>query len=252
MEKKFLEPLLTECTKFTKNIAVSYGDKLYDGTEDDVEGFLMYFKYKYPFIKFLKYTVDLTKTDLKGVVKRPTAYWCNLARWNGFQALKENVSWFMFIDGDEIPEGNEVLKWLQVTQLDQNFVYKLANYWYFKHVTFQAQTWEDSILLVHSRYLTEQSVFHDLERDGIIKVANTHQKRKVDSLSGKPMFHHFSWVRGKEGLAKKLSTWAHRDDIFHGVDVKSIVDFIYKNDEVNDCVHNYKYTRVEDIFNIGL
>lgn len=254
-EQAFLPAVLEQCAKFTNHIAVSYGDKMFDGTsEAHVEPFLEYYKFKYPFVKFIKYEVDLVDaTPRRGVVNRPTAYWCNLARWLGIQALKgDGVDWYLFLDADEIPEGEVFREWLHDATLDPVYAYKFLNYWYFKDVVFQAKTWEDSILFAHIGHLTEDTVFHDDERDGILKVSGAKQHRNIPGRNNLPMFHHFSWVRSKHGLEKKMRTWAHRDDIFKNVDVKAIIEYIYRNDNVNDVVHNYEYQVVDNKYNIVL
>lgn len=250
-EKPFLDSILEQCKNITKNIVVSYGSHMYDGTVEDIDDYINFYKYKYPQVKFIKYEVDLQKTDLKGVKKRPTAYWCNLARWEGYMYLKDKVDWFLFLDADEIPESKLFVAWFKSVYIDKRYIYKLANYWYFKTIHNQATTFEDSILLVHKQYLDENSIFHDDERDGIIKVSNAPQQRMI-MYNDKPIFHHYSWVRGKEGIAKKLKTWAHRDDLFKGADVSAIIDHMYKNDDINDFVHNYTYVKVDNIFNISL
>ena len=251
-ERNFLNASLEQCSLFTKHIVVSYGTHTYDGVKEDIDGFLTFFKYKYPHVLFLEYIVDINKRNLKGVISRPTAYWCNLARWQGYERMKEEVDWFLFIDADEIPEGGRFDEWLKDTQLQAVYIYKLANYWYFKHAVNQATKYEDSIVLVNKTYLNENTIFHDDERDGILKVSRAPLHRIVLGVDGKPMFHHFSWVRTKNGLSKKIKTWAHRDDIFKNADVESIIDYIYKNDDVNDCVHNYEYTKVKDMFKVDL
>lgn len=251
-EKPFIDALLKQCSLITQHIAVSYGSHLYDGTQEDnsyVTGFL---RRKYPHVKFLEYKVDIQEDMYKkqGVVKRPTAYWCNLARWIGIEKLEE-VDWFFLIDADEIPDAAALMTWLQDATLEKDYAYKLANYWYFKDVVNQATTFEDSILLIHRSHLTTSTVFHDDERDGILSVSGVKQHRMVMGRNG-PMFHHFSWVRSKDGLAKKLRTWAHRDDIFKNAPVDNIVGFIYKDDNVNDIIHRYNYKKVENMFDINL
>lgn len=251
-EKAFIDTLLSQCLEISDDIAVSYGSHLYDGTQEDNTYITEYLRKKYPQVKFIEYKVDV-KDDLykkPGVVKRPTAYWHNLARWEGVEALK-NVDWFFFIDADEIPEATRVRKWLSSTTLSKEYAYKLANFWYFKEITNQSTTFEDSILLIHRDHITKSSIFHDNERDGIIRVSKVKQNRMVME-DNTPMFHHFSWVRSKDGLAKKLRTWAHRDDIFHNAPIEQIIDYIYKDDNVNDIVHRYHYKKTNNIFNIVL
>jgi hypothetical protein len=254
IERAFLDAQLEQCSKVSPHIVVSYGNMLYDGTHEDCDVYMSPLKAKYPHVRFVQYGVDLVKDPFSfpGVVKRPSAYWHNMARWTGFQSMDPSVGWLFLIDGDEIPEGERVNEWLEASSLKKNYVYKLANYWYFKLPVFQAQTHEDSVLLLHRDYLCFDNVFHDDERDGILKMSQAPQARMVYGLDGRPMFHHYSFVRSPEGLAAKLRSWAHRDDMFKGADINQIIAFVYRNDEVNDFVHGYAYSTVANQFNISL
>jgi hypothetical protein len=251
-EKIFLEPLLKECLKFSKDIVVSYGEHLYNGVPEDIEHINKY-KEEYPDVQFIGYPVDVT-LDIgkrKGVINRPMAYFHNLARWTGVQALN-NKEWVFIIDSDEIPEGDKVEEFLSFDVLDETECYKMANYWYFKSPENQAETIEDSVLLIHYKYLTENNIFGDNERDYLIPSSESKLQRGVTSVDNKPIWHHYSWVRTKEGLKHKVKNWAHSNDIFKGVDVDELIKFIFKDDNVNDVVHNYKYNKVENKFNILL
>jgi len=71
-------------------------------------------------------------------------------------------------------------------------------------------------------------------------------------IDNKPIFHHYSGVRSKEGLIHKFKNWGHADDIYKGVDTNKLIEYIYKNADVNDVIHNYKYIKVPNQFNIIL
>jgi hypothetical protein len=186
----------------------------------------------------------------KGVVNRPTAYWHNLARYTGVNALK-NKSWVFIIDCDEIPDGNAVKKWLEfaLPVLKETECYKIATYWYFKDTTNQSTILEDSILLIHYKHLTEENIFGDWERDYLIPASKCVLLRQVLGLDRQPMFHHYSWCRTREGLKHKLKNWGHSNE-YENID--GMLEFIYHDDEVNDIIHNYKYNKVPNKFNIRL
>ena len=251
LEHPFIRVVLERCSHITSHIAVAYGTHLYNG-EPEVNSTTDDLKNAFPHVSFVQYEVDPTDdmTTKPGVVKRPTAYWCNLARWVGFQAIAHKVEWVFFIDADEIPDHVLLNEWFSRNTLDPRYVYKFLNYWYFKDVTHQATTHEDSILFVHKSYITETTVFHDNERDGIISMSKAPTKRRVGYDGNTPMFHHYSWVRTRSGLRTKLLSWAHRDDMFKGADVDAIVEYVYRDDNVNDFVHNYTYIKVPNIFGI--
>jgi hypothetical protein len=241
-ERIFLGPILSECKKFSDDIVVSYGSHLYDGqieSNDFTE---------YPDIKFVEYKVDISlpNKDRCGVVNRPTAYWHNLARWSGIQLIRHE--WVFLIDCDEIPDGNRLSEFFKSFVLDETKCYKFANYWYFKDPTNQSLSLEDSILLIHSKYLSTNNIFGDWERDHTIRNSGATLERMI--MKNEPFFHHYSWVRSKDGLRHKISSWAHSNDIFRNANIDSIIEYIYKDDNVNDIVHRYSYKKVKNFFNI--
>lgn len=249
-ERAFINALLTECLKFSNDIVVSYGSHLYDGTPED-ETHISELKEKYNSIQFVRYDVDVS-LDLykqKGVYKRPTAYWHNLARWTGVQELK-NKEWVFVIDADEIPEGDLVKQWLQVAELRKTECYKIATFWYFKHPTNQASVLEDSILLIHADYLTEDTLFGDFERDFTISKSKCLLKRLTKGVSNAILWHHYSWVRPKKELTHKIKNWGHSNDMFRNIDADKLVDYIFRDDNVNDVVHGYDYISVINKFNL--
>lgn len=253
-ERMFLDPLLKECSKFSDDIVVSYGSHLYDGTMEDLDHIKEY-QEKYPNIQFVCYIVDKT-IDLskqKGVQYRPTAYWHNLARWTAIKALKKR-EWVFIIDADEIPEGDLVKHWLDLVGpvLNDNECYKIATHWYFKSPCDQATVVEDSILLIHSKHLTENNIFGDYERDHLIKESKCILRRQIVDDYRQIMWHHFSWVRSKKGLEHKIANWGHCEDIFKGANAKDLVDYIYRDNNVNDIVHKYTYRKVDNRFSISL
>jgi len=252
-ESMFIDALLTEAQKFSNDIVVSYGSKLYNGQDED-PAIISRLKEDYPAVQFVCYEVDksLDMTKQRGVVRRPTAYWHNLARYTAVQHLKHNDGWVFVLDADEIPEGEKVKEWFEDRGdvLNQGHCYKLANYWYFKYPIFQSKTFEDSVLLIHKKHLTEENIFGDFERDFLIQNSGTKLQRPIMGLDNKPMWHHFSFVRTKEGIKRKLLSWGHADDIFKGINVDEIIGYMYKDDQPNDFVHRYEYNRVPNKFNI--
>lgn len=251
-EKIFLDALLRECSKFSDDIVVSYGSHLYDGTIEDLDHIKEY-QTRFPNVQFVCYVVDkdLDLKKQKGVVARPTAFWHNMARWTGIRALK-NKEWVFLIDADEIPEGDLVKEWLDQVMdvLNCSECYKIATHWYFKSPTNQSMQVEDSILLIHYKNLTEDNVFGDYERDHLIRASKCGLRRQVVNSRREIMWHHFSWVRSRDGLRHKVLNWGHREDVFKGVDVNALMEKIYKDDNVNDIVHGYSYRKVDNKFNL--
>jgi hypothetical protein len=244
----FLDAMLTQCMKFTDDIVVSYGSHFYDGTPES-EGHYAILRATYPTVRFVQYAVDVAQPSatMKGVQSRRTAYWCNLARWTGVQALARR-EWVFFLDVDEIPEGDRVKEFLDHVLLRPDTSYKLSNYWYFKAPIHQATAYEDSIVLIHGSHLTEEAIFGDGERDHIVGSTPT-CKRSVPGMNGKPLFHHYSWVRSRAGLRQKLTSWSHSSDYPNH---EELVNQVFVDDDVHDIVHRYTYRQVPNYFRIDL
>ena len=254
LEQIFIKKLLDECLRFTDDIVVSYGDKLYNGEPED-EDFIENLKMEYPYVTFVKYIVDLDMPIeyRKGVQNRPTSYYHNLARWTAINALK-NKEWVFVIDADEIPDGQLVQQWFERYKhsLHPFNAYKFANYWYYKEPTYRAKNIEDSVLLAHYSILSiEDNIFGDFERDHIIGNSGVHVIRQT-TLNYVPMWHHFSFVRTKKSLHKKLTSWAHIDDDFKHLNAIDIINHIYRTNQPNDIIKRYDYNIVPNKFNIQI
>jgi hypothetical protein len=251
-ERAFIDALLTQCLIFSSDIVVSYGSHLYDGAPEDLDH-IAQCQSAFPTVKFVSYPVDIT-LDLNlraGVNNRPTAYWHNLARWTAYQALT-NKEWAFVIDADEIPDGMLVAQWLErvFPLLKKNECYKMANYWYFKDPMNRAETLEDSVLLIHAAHINKETVFGDNERDHLLRESGCKPLRRVRGRHNEVLWNHFSWCRSRKGMEHKIRNWAHSNDLFKNADVAKVVAFIFQDDNVNDVVHRYSYTKVPNKFNL--
>jgi tetratricopeptide (TPR) repeat protein len=249
LEREFLSICIKECIKFSDDIAVSYGSHFYDGTIEDHEHINQEILNNQN-IRFVKYEVDasIDLTKQRGVETRPHAYWHNLARWTGINAIKRN-EWILFLDVDEIPDGERLKAWSEEVRLEQDANYSLANYWYFKSPNYQATEWEETTKIIYSKNITEDSVFGDFERDHLQNTAGEKTAHFVLGLDRLPLIHHFSWVRKKEVLLRKIKSWGHKDQI---ADPINYVESIFKNKNINDSVHNYKYKYVHNQFGVKI
>lgn len=255
-EAPFIDAILRECALFASpdDTVVSYAQHAYNGDVEDTR-YIEECANAHPSVKTVVYEVDvsLPDADRRGVVKRPTAYWHNLARYTAVRALGARVEWVFVIDGDEVPDGARVATWLRQTDFtDDDVSYKIGTHWYFKSPTFQATTVEDSILLIHRRHLTADNIFGDWERDFLVAQSRTRLKRMMMGTDGLPMWHHFSFVRSPANLRKKLASWGHRDDMLQGANIDAAIRHVFHDDGVNDFIHGYEYRRVANRFNIRL
>lgn len=89
IEQASIEAILSQSSKFSDDVVVSYGSHLLDGSPEDLQH-IHELSYKHPNVRFTRYEVDvdLDLSHQPGVVSRPTAYWHNLGRWTGTQHVR--------------------------------------------------------------------------------------------------------------------------------------------------------------------
>jgi len=264
-DKAFIYINIEECLKITYNIIVSCGNKLFDGENEDLNH-LQSLQEKYPLIKVLIFDVNLN--EYNPLNYRKNAYFPNKARLLGYKEAKKiyDTNWYLFIDVDEIPDAEIFLKNIQRFD-DPNITYKFFTFTYFREPIYLSNFMESLVLLCHKNNITNKSLMHPMERtfyisnnermDNSIIININHKVVDVlDINSNQPIFHHFSWVRSKENMIKKIRGWSHRDD----KDWISIIeeefthdfnftDFVYKEKEK---LYNMKieYKIVDNKFNI--
>jgi glycosyltransferase involved in cell wall biosynthesis len=220
LERPFIEAILTESLKFAKRIVVAYSNLLYNGGDEDIIGIarlattIGHCSIDCP-ISFVPYHVG--REELAEPIPLH-----NRARMVGLRASQpEPTDWVLFLDGDEVPDGDRFAAFLANIDADGSIGYKLANYWYFLTPRLRATEKEDSILMVHMSWLEPaEAMYHPRERDGIIiynmtaasagEVGKRDVMRNVMGADGLPMFHHYSWVRSHGNLLAKVQGWGHR------------------------------------------
>ncbi len=156
-------------------------------------------------------------------------YWINTMRLIGFSRATKD--WLLFMDSDEVLNNkDEFMNFFKTVNEDTS--YKMGNYWYFLSKKRRSKTLEDSIVLIHRKWI-HADLFkkYDLEREYL--VAKNH-KRNVGNW-----FDHYSWVRSKDVLLKKVDSWAHKNE----KPWKSLIEKAFSEDilTTKDFVHNYEY-----------
>lgn len=214
-ERMFSRALLRNALDATPHVFVAVGCRLYTGEPED-EAHLVALHTEFPAARFVVY--DVPDEGLA----RPVGLH-NEARRAGVAAARAALGddvWVLLLDGDEVPEGAELAAWWAARSpaLTPGTAMKMANWWYFLSTRLVADVHEDSVVIVHASRLTGAALAHPRERDGALMVGQESGaletvERMVYGPAGRPMFHHFSWVRaGRAGLLSKVANWGHRND----------------------------------------
>lgn len=248
-EWRFLSHAVKECSRFARQILIPVCDHFFDGTPEN-RTLLEAIYRSVPNCTFIEYPFipsEIPRRVFSSIA--PAHFWFSLSRLVGTAYLDRSVDTALFLDADEIPDGGRFLEWLHASDYQHHTVMKLANYWYFREPAYQALSWEDSVLLAHIKSLDPDLILRQEERDAIYNLLPGPKRRLVTGTDGEPMFHHFSWVRTKEEMIKKVTAWGHRED-------RNWVELVEKEFSTPfqgvDFVHGYKYKTVTPPFEICL
>lgn len=246
-ESRFIGACLDQTLLFAKQVVVPVCDHFYDGTPEQRELLEQLYR-AYPECLFIEYPFIPSKIPrhlFKAVA--PAHFWHSCSRLVGASFLQDSIESVLFIDADEIPDGVKFKEWLEASDYHQHTVMKLANYWYFREPIYQALSWEDSIVLTHIRSLSPDLLLRQEERDAMYDLLPGPKRRRVTASDGEPMFHHFSWVRTKEEMLKKVQSWGHRGD-------RNWTELVEKEFEKpfqgTDFIHGYQYKTVPSGFDL--
>jgi hypothetical protein len=123
-----------------------------------------------------------------------------------------------------------------------------ANYWYFREPKFRARHIQNSTYMVKRELINQNLIFHHKNRANFTRLPNS-LDGVVRGFDGEPMIHHYSWVRTKEEMLRKVRSWGHSK-------VKNWTALVEKefSREFNgtDFIYGYQYDVVEPYIDLGL
>jgi hypothetical protein len=239
---EFLEEALNQASKVTDDIQISYVNKFFDGKEEDLDLIRKSESISKEIASFNKIEFDADITKINNDKKMTFKYWHNLTRFNNFSKAK--YDYILFLDGDEIIDGDSFKKFLSNINIKDYNSYIFNVYWYFRTKKLQATTWEEGPVMVDKNILNYNDFMSVHERWNLLKGSSA---RDVKSLDNKPLIHHYSWAKGsteeecKQKLLKKVESWGHSGE----ADWKGIIEEEFSRPfNGKDFVHNYSFIEV--------
>lgn len=248
-DKAFIKTNIEQCLKVTDNVVLTCGNKLFHGENEDIDH-LKELKNLYPKINIVVFDVDINEPN--PLQQRKNAYFPNKSRVCAYIQVQQNlkdVCWFLFIDADEIPEGELLADILFKCPLQKENNYTFENYWYFRDPIYRSIKNEDSPLLVHKDNVSIETLMVEWERYYYNIYENAHKTIRYVIHPGlkRAVFHHYSWVRSKEKMLNKIKGWSHQDDKDW---VKLIEDEFSHDFLMIEPIHGNQCVQVENTFNL--
>lgn len=237
-EAAFLKPCLEEVLPFSAQVIVSVCDHFFDGVEENKE-LLSKIYAEFSNVQFIQFEFQKEK-NLYGA--HSAHFWHNLGRLLGFYHVNSEIEYLLFLDVDEIIERKRFEEWLKDFPLNNYAALRLACYWYFRAEKYQAKYWEDTPLLAKKSVLNHDILMNGLERAGSYSQIYGKKERHIKGKDHLPMVHHYSWVRTKEQMLRKVVSWGHREERDWVALVEKEFSAPFKG---KDFVHGYEFTEVK-------
>lgn len=240
---RFISKCIEEAKVFSKQIVVVVCDHFFNGEEEN--RLLLEATYEaHPDCQFIEfaYLPDRIYSKYHSVSpddKDWAIYWAATTRFVGLQYIDPEIETVLFLDSDEILEGNRFLEWFESGRDQEYEVMRLSSYYYAIQANLQSNLFVNLPLIVQKEKFKGLTLFNGLERIGAYQSHTGPKREYVLGLDDKPFVHHYSWVRTKEEALLKGRSWSHRND----KDWNSLIEdaFETKNtDQIFGSDHTFK------------
>jgi hypothetical protein len=238
-DARFLKPCIENLSTCGIKSHVVYYSHMWNGTPEDtdvVKSSINYFKGN-KLVNFYNIEWESGKSPW---------YWEGLGRYLATQEVSDASEYIIYVDSDEIVDVELFSNWIEGGDYKNYDTLRLSNYWYWRLPIYQATQKEDSIVLCKAS-LAKALPFYEGGREGYYNPIS-----KKIGMVGKdaPMFHHYSWVRTKEEMIKKVTNWGHAFDKNNWISL--IEEEFSRPFNGTDFVHGYSYSTVNNKYNIEL
>ncbi len=233
----FLRHCIDAIKPFSSQILIPVCDHFFDGKKEERE-ILNGIYAENPDVQFIEFPYDAEKSFYSS---HSSATWHNLARLIGRYFLDDQIEYVLFLDCDEIVETQRFIQWLEQFPYHHYDALRFLNYWYFRETDLRATRWENSPLLVKKKLLDGAALMDEGERAGIFGRILGAKILRQSGLDGNPLFHHYSWVRTREQLLRKVVSWGHNRDRDW---VSKVEEEFSRPFNGTDFVHGYTFEKV--------
>lgn len=209
---RFLSTCIKELRAISSEIVVSVCDHFFDGTAEERELLhksysenrdvrFVEFAYGEPYGLYGSYCVG---------EEIWTRHWHNTSRYVGLFQLSDDIDYVLFVDVDEIAEGQRLAEWLEDADLVDLMLF--SSFVYLGDESRRSPQSEHAHLLIKRELIKPQMLFNSHERAGFFLDFDGEKQAFIKGKDGLPMVHHYNWVRSKQELRKKVAAWGHKKE----------------------------------------
>lgn len=234
---RFLKANLDQVTKFSDEVIIPICDHFFNGEPENEDLLNASFEIckQYDNVHVYMFSWEGENTN--------SGYYHNLSRSLGTNVAKNE--WLLFVDADEII-SDRFDKWFDTIK-HTDYSFWLTCYWYFREPIYQATKVEAAGLLI-KKSKCQWNVNVLAERQQLFGTVDLIDGfRTPIHYDGEPLVHHFSWVRSKEEMLKKVQNWGHKNDKNW---TELVEEEFSRPFNGSDFVHGYQYRIVDNKFNL--
>lgn len=212
---RFIKKCATEAMKFSHEVIIPVSDHFFDGTKENRK--LLDLTYEEnPKCKFIEYEFTHDKSYSTYKWFDPSSFemrhiWHSTSRYISYFFLNEKTEYVLFLDADEICEGEKFLKWLDLLEYKKYSAMRIGAYAYYKPLI-RWKGFQSVSLFIDRKKLNRFLLMEVDERFATYKYTPGEKNIMILSPDGIPLIHHYSWVRTNEESLKKIKTWGHFKD----------------------------------------
>jgi len=213
---RFIKKCVTEAKKFSHQIIIPVSDHFFNGKKENRK--LLNLTYlENPSCEFIEYEFTPHKSYSKYKWFEPSSIesrhiWYSTSRYISHFFIKKETDYILFLDADEICDGDLFLHWLNLLKYKKYFALRLACYFYFNSPLLRSTIFQNSALLIKKEGLDPFLLLELRERFATFSFAPEKKIKMVLNEEKIPMVHHYSWVRSKMEKIIKSETWGHFSD----------------------------------------
>jgi hypothetical protein len=214
---RFLRLCLKEIASFSSQVIVPVCDHFFDGSPENRE--LLDLSYaEHPECQFIEFHFDPARPYGLYCPWTPgdeewIHYWHSTARYVGFPFLREEIDTVLFVDVDEVFDGARMQQWLEGFDYASYDALRFSSYFYFREAKYRSTSFPLNVLLAKKSAISSPEMLLDVrERKGVFDAICGCKIQHVRGLDDEPLVHHYSWVKPKPELLKKVTCWGHHHE----------------------------------------
>lgn len=217
LDYRFLAKAIEGVSKVASQIIVPVCDHFFNGQPEDQE--LLCLSYQdHPNVHFVEFSYEGDAPyGIHCPVKKGDEdwmhYWHSTSRYIGYHFAGVADEYVLFIDADEIFDPKRLKDWCDEGIYREYNALKFSSYFYFREARYRAlSNHSNGPLLVKRSQVEIESLLDLCERKGIFCGMAGPKLDHVFGLDQKPLCDHYSWVKPREDLETKVTTWGHSQE----------------------------------------